>query len=119
MVAATLTVWLVAQACINIGYVVGLLPVTGIPLPLVSSGGTSLVLALLCSASCSRTSPGTSPRRRAALRAHGPGASRAGPCGCPSPSLPRAAATDRPARRDGPGEGAGERARGGPGRGRA
>jgi cell division protein FtsW len=46
VVAGTLTVWLVAQAAINIGYVVGLLPVTGIPLPLVSSGGTSLALAL-------------------------------------------------------------------------
>jgi cell division protein FtsW len=46
VVAGTLTVWLVAQATINIGYVVGLLPVTGIPLPLVSSGGTSLALAL-------------------------------------------------------------------------
>jgi len=47
VVSATLTVWLVAQATINIGYVIGLLPVTGIPLPLVSSGGTSLALALL------------------------------------------------------------------------
>ena len=46
IVSATLSVWLVAQAAINIGYVVGLLPVTGIPLPLVSSGGTSLALAL-------------------------------------------------------------------------
>lgn len=46
VVAGTLTVWLVSQAVINIGYVVGLLPVTGIPLPLVSSGGTSLALAL-------------------------------------------------------------------------
>jgi cell division protein FtsW len=46
VVAGTLTVWLVVQAAINIGYVVGLLPVTGIPLPLVSSGGTSLALAL-------------------------------------------------------------------------
>jgi cell division protein FtsW len=30
----------------NMGYVVGLLPVTGVTLPLVSQGGTSLVLAL-------------------------------------------------------------------------
>src|SRR5690606_28603103 len=34
--AAAGTVWLVGQAAINIGYVVGLLPVTGIPLPMFS-----------------------------------------------------------------------------------
>jgi rod shape determining protein RodA len=33
---------------INIGMNLGLMPVTGIPLPLVSSGGTSVVITLLC-----------------------------------------------------------------------
>ncbi len=47
LVAATLTVWLVSQAVINIGYVVGLLPVTGLPLPLVSSGGTSVIITMV------------------------------------------------------------------------
>ncbi len=47
LVSATVTTWLVGQAAINIGYVVGLLPVTGIPLPLISSGGTSLALTML------------------------------------------------------------------------
>ncbi|MGH3898391.1 MAG: putative lipid II flippase FtsW [Pseudonocardiaceae bacterium] len=47
LVSATVTTWLVGQAAINIGYVVGLLPVTGIPLPLISSGGTSMVLTML------------------------------------------------------------------------
>jgi cell division protein FtsW len=46
LVVATLTIWMVSQALINIGYVVGLLPVTGIPLPLISFGGTSLVLTM-------------------------------------------------------------------------
>lgn len=46
LAASAITVWLVGQAAINIGYVVGLLPVTGIPLPLISSGGTSLVLTM-------------------------------------------------------------------------
>ncbi|MHA6795321.1 putative lipid II flippase FtsW [Pseudonocardia bannensis] len=46
IVCATLTVWLAAQAAINIGYVVGLLPVTGLQLPLISSGGTSLVVTM-------------------------------------------------------------------------
>ena len=46
IVVATLTVWLVAQAAINVGYVLGLLPVTGITLPLVSSGGSSVVVTM-------------------------------------------------------------------------
>ncbi len=46
LVSSAVVVWLVGQAIINIGYVVGLLPVTGIPLPLISSGGTSLVLTM-------------------------------------------------------------------------
>jgi cell division protein FtsW len=47
LVSATVTTWLVGQAAINIGYVVGLLPITGIPLPLISSGGTSMALTML------------------------------------------------------------------------
>jgi Bacterial cell division membrane protein len=46
LVVATSTAWLVAQAAINICYVVGLLPVTGLQLPLISSGGTSLVVTM-------------------------------------------------------------------------
>ncbi|HEX8518965.1 MAG TPA: putative lipid II flippase FtsW [Pseudonocardia sp.] len=46
IVVATSTTWMVAQAAINIGYVVGLLPVTGLQLPLISSGGTSLVVTM-------------------------------------------------------------------------
>jgi cell division protein FtsW len=47
IVASGATVWLVGQAAINIGYVVGLLPVTGIPLPMISSGGTSLLITMV------------------------------------------------------------------------
>jgi cell division protein FtsW len=46
LAAAAITVWLIGQALINVGYVVGLLPITGLPLPLISSGGTSLILTM-------------------------------------------------------------------------
>jgi cell division protein FtsW len=46
LAAAGVTAWLAGQAVINIGAVVGLLPVTGVPLPFVSFGGSSLVIAL-------------------------------------------------------------------------
>ena len=38
--------WIVAQAMVNIGAVIGLLPVIGVPLPLVSSGGSSLITTM-------------------------------------------------------------------------
>jgi cell division protein FtsW len=45
LLAAGITIWLCFQAFINIGVVVALLPVTGITLPFVSAGGTSLVVS--------------------------------------------------------------------------
>ena len=39
--------WLCVQAVINIGSVIGLLPIIGVPLPLVSYGGTALVVTLM------------------------------------------------------------------------
>ena len=46
LASVAITVWLVGQAAMNMGYVVGLLPVTGVTLPLISAGGTSLILTL-------------------------------------------------------------------------
>jgi cell division protein FtsW len=46
LLASGITGWLLLQATINIGSVVGLLPVTGVTLPLVSFGGSSLVFTL-------------------------------------------------------------------------
>jgi cell division protein FtsW len=45
--AIGITCWVLAQAVINIGGVVDALPVTGIPLPFISYGGSSLVLVLV------------------------------------------------------------------------
>lgn len=38
--------WLVLQAFINIGGMIGLIPMTGVPLPFVSSGGTAIMAGL-------------------------------------------------------------------------
>ena len=46
LLAAGITAWLLSQAVINIGAVAGVLPVTGVPLPFVSYGGTSLIIVL-------------------------------------------------------------------------
>jgi cell division protein FtsW len=46
LVAAALTTWLVGQAVINIGGVTMLLPITGLPLPFISDGGSALVVVL-------------------------------------------------------------------------
>ena len=47
IVAFAVTAAVVGQALINVGTVTGLLPITGVTLPLVSVGGSSLVLTLL------------------------------------------------------------------------
>lgn len=47
IVSGSIFVWVIGQAFINIGVVIGLLPVLGVPLPLISSGGTALISNLL------------------------------------------------------------------------
>jgi cell division protein FtsW len=47
LLAAGVTAWIVGQAAINLGAVVGVLPVSGITLPFLSAGGSSLVIAML------------------------------------------------------------------------
>jgi cell division protein FtsW len=39
-------IWIIGQAFVNIAVVLGLLPVLGVPLPLVSAGGSALITTL-------------------------------------------------------------------------
>jgi cell division protein FtsW len=45
--AGAITVWLTAQALVNMGAVLGLLPITGVPLPLISAGVSSLIATMV------------------------------------------------------------------------
>jgi cell division protein FtsW len=47
LLAAGITAWLIGQAFINIAVVVNLVPITGITLPFVSAGGSSLVVSFV------------------------------------------------------------------------
>ena len=46
ILAAGVTGWITLQALLNLGAVVGVLPITGVPLPLISFGSTSLLSSL-------------------------------------------------------------------------
>ena len=48
LLAVGITAWICAQALVNVGGVVGVLPISGIALPFVSYGGTALVMAMAC-----------------------------------------------------------------------
>ena len=47
LLAAGVTAWFGVQAFVNIGAVIGILPITGVPLPFVSYGGSSLVFSMV------------------------------------------------------------------------
>ena len=47
LMAVGISLWLLFQALINIGAMLAILPLTGIPLPFISYGGTSLVISLV------------------------------------------------------------------------
>ncbi|WP_426572590.1 putative lipid II flippase FtsW [Aquihabitans sp. McL0605] len=46
LVATGITAWISIQAFMNIGAVIGIMPITGVPLPFISFGGSSLVINL-------------------------------------------------------------------------
>jgi cell division protein FtsW len=77
LAASAIVAWLTVQALVNIGAVIGLLPITGIPLPLISAGGSALLptmFALGMLMSLARQEPAAA----AALAARGPNALRRG-----------------------------------------
>ena len=87
LLAAGITAWLCLQAFINIAVVVTLVPITGITLPFISAGGSSLIISfaavgILLSISRETIERGTwnddatADRRRRDGRAHLPGAGR-------------------------------------------
>jgi cell division protein FtsW len=47
LLAAGITAWFLVQTFLNVGQAVGKLPVVGVPLPFVSSGGSSLVVSMV------------------------------------------------------------------------
>jgi cell division protein FtsW len=70
LVAAGVTAWITGEAVINLGAVVGVLPVSGVPLPFLSVGGSSLVITMIGAgvlANIARQS-GSEPREQARSR---------------------------------------------------
>lgn len=71
---AAVAAWIGAQALVNIGVVIGVLPVIGLPLPLISAGGSSLIATLFALGlvlAFARTEPGAREAlsaRRGAVR---------------------------------------------------
>ncbi len=46
LLASGIIIWFALQSFLNIGAIVGLLPLTGVPLPFVSHGGTALMISM-------------------------------------------------------------------------
>ncbi len=73
LASAAITTWIVMQAVVNIGAVIGVLPITGVPLPLVSEGLSSVLVTMVALGmlmSFARREPGAAQ----ALAARGPSA---------------------------------------------
>lgn len=47
LLAAGITSWIALQAVVNLGAVLGLLPITGVPLPFVSFGGSAMLITMV------------------------------------------------------------------------
>jgi cell division protein FtsW len=75
LAAAAATAWITVQALVNIGAVIGVLPITGVPLPLVSAGLSSL-LATMAALGMLMSFAKREPGAAQALAAAGPGPAR-------------------------------------------
>jgi cell division protein FtsW len=78
LVVAGVMTWLLAQSAINLGATLGVMPITGVPLPLVSYGGTAMIFGLVALGvvmAAARTDPSVraalAARRRAPSRRRG------------------------------------------------
>ena len=136
LVAIGITTWFVVQAFVNIGAVIGLLPITGVPLPFVSFGGSSLLVNLAAAGlllniarhpvepapaavTATQAPPGGASTRPADVRPHlgDHRRRRHGRTPAPRPRRRRGARRRRarprrdPLRRQRPGRGGGDRAR--------
>ena len=78
LLAAGIVIWIMSQAIINVGAVIGLLPVTGIPLPFISFGGSSLVIVLAGSGILLNVARSDLPAGRPASAPRSAGARRGG-----------------------------------------
>lgn len=84
MVATGISVWLFVQSLVNVAAMLSLVPLTGIPLPFVSYGGSSMVFSLVGAGillniskyTVSEAGHATNSRRRRYGWAHHPGPSR-------------------------------------------
>ena len=86
LVAAGITAWILAQALVNIGGVIGLVPITGLTLPFVSFGGSSLLVTMLATGILVN------------IAAHGRARATARPASYRSAAHPAMRATPAPAR---------------------
>ena len=67
LLAIGITTWLSVQAFVNIGAVIGILPITGVPLPFISFGGSSVLATMAASGillNVARSSGNVPPARR-------------------------------------------------------
>ena len=69
LLAGGVTAWVCGQAVVNMGAVIGLLPVTGVPLPFVSFGGSSLVVTMAATGILLNIARHQGPSRAPGLRA--------------------------------------------------
>ncbi|MEV4090925.1 putative lipid II flippase FtsW [Streptosporangium saharense] len=96
LASASAVAWIAGQAIVNIGAVIGVLPITGIPLPLVSYGGSALLptlAALGMLLSFAKQEPGA--REALALRGPGPVARGLSWLGLGGPARKRRPARER------------------------